>query len=1126
MTRIVPFIVLLLTGVQAAGAPASKAVNVRYDAKVPALEFATSELVTALKAAGLQPAISTSGEPVAANTGWTVIVGLCDRLKQTNTVLAGIQLVEEGFAVCPVAEKKLILIAGADARGALYGTLDLAESIEMGGTLSEVKAKTEKPSMPVRSLKLNMPGWDTFEITPEWKDDWDWFTKPDYWRAYFRMMARNRYNIFTLWHCHPYHWMVRVPKYPEATGLSDEEMDRFHKAYSFIFAEAARHGIDTYLITWNIHYPPTFAKKHNLEPVGQDAPVVRDYMREAIKAVLREYPGLTGVGTCPGEAMSGTPAENEAWLMDTYVPAILEVRGPQKFIHRYWGSEPKPMQEVFAAHYPGKVYLDLKYNGESMYSSPKPHFVDPVWLEQKPRNYDILWHLRNDDLYLFRWGNAEFARELMKHCVGPGIAGYVTGSEYDRSGPDRLYTDYGRKHQTWTQDFEKHWYRFMLWGRLGYNVDLPDSHFRKVFAKRFGPQFGPGFYDVQTIASEIMPLVESFHWNYMNFDWAGESCVNLNSTINTARDGKGRNPNYRELGDYRGNFNNIREWIFNWTIDDEEFIGIPEYVGNLMAGAKKGPGEERRQTPEEVADTLDRYAEQIEQGLKQLAPRPGMPGYEEVVSWEWDLRLLADLARYYAEKTRGGTDLLYYWCTGDAAAQQRAIAALTRAKEHWLKIVDLGGKVYTFPKVSIYPQLEWSQYTKDVDQDIAFAKGPPAFKSRTYDRMVMVPQLDNPQDVVDFERKIEAGQDPASLSGQTVQITEIDPASVGPFKFWVNTMTNRKAGYVNLQKAAGAKQGSIGYFTYPLAPSDKTWCVLHNDFGTANKVWYGGKVIFDVEKQGPEALRKGLVFLRDAKSGPLTIRCDAVEGQPWGCSPRHEYKDSYTVTCESPGPGTVVVTVKNSFPHREINEVKLTAIPWSSGWQVTPRQATVNVKAEAEARFAFKQTSASTEWCGLTVDARHGSEQHSASIFPELPGLNTLPARMDGDGFWRAEKIDGKWAMTSRPEEASPFIYYDVRKSYLYGIDKDVVLSIEYYDPGQAQEISIDYDSHLDGPGDGAFHRVVMTTTGQKGWRTQTIVLPRAKFKDREQGYADFRLSGPEGRPIRIGRVDILPRQR
>ena len=55
-----------------------------------------------------------------------------------------------------------------------------------------------------------MPCWDTFEITPEWKEDWDWFTRPDYWRAYFAMMARNRYNVFT--RPHVTLW-IRVPSW-------------------------------------------------------------------------------------------------------------------------------------------------------------------------------------------------------------------------------------------------------------------------------------------------------------------------------------------------------------------------------------------------------------------------------------------------------------------------------------------------------------------------------------------------------------------------------------------------------------------------------------------------------------------------------------------------------------------------------------------------------------------------------------------------------------------------------------------------------------------------------------------------------------------------------------------------
>jgi hypothetical protein len=426
----------------------------------------------------------------------------------------------------------------------------------------------------------------------------------------------------------------------------------------------------------------------------------------------------------------------------------------------------------------------------------------------------------------------------------------------------------------------------MLWGKLGYNPNLPDSYFRQVFATRFGPQFGPKFLEVETAASKILPLVESFHWNYMNFDWAGEACVNLSPSNNTARDGKGKDRSYRDLGDLKTNFNNIRAWIFNWTIDDEDFIGIPEYVGNLMTGVKKWPGEEKRMSPEEVADALDGYAAQIEQGLKELTPQPDMPGYKEAVSWEWDLQLLAYLSRYYAEKTRGGTDLLYYWCTGDAAAQQRAIASMTKCKDYWLKIVDLGGKVYTFPDINLYRDLVWSKYLKDVDMDIVFAQGAPAFKLRKSSRVVSFPQ-----DVAKFENEIESGLDPMQSSSLSVEITEVDSSAADKFGFWINTMTNRKVAFVDLRKADGGRDTGVGYFTYPLTQSDKPWCVLNNDFGSVSKVWYGGKLIFDPKKQGSGKLKKGLAFQRDPKNGSLIIRCDGIKGRLWGCSPRHEYRD-------------------------------------------------------------------------------------------------------------------------------------------------------------------------------------------------------------------------------------------
>ena len=150
MKLIFPLLTLMSAGFQAGSAPASEVVNICYDAKVTTLQFATSELAIALKAAKLQPVVSSFDEKPANKNGWTVIVGLLDRLKLTNPALATLTLSEEGFALRPFPEKKLIYIVGADTRGAMYGTLEVTESVEMGAPLSDVKAKTEKPSMPIQ----------------------------------------------------------------------------------------------------------------------------------------------------------------------------------------------------------------------------------------------------------------------------------------------------------------------------------------------------------------------------------------------------------------------------------------------------------------------------------------------------------------------------------------------------------------------------------------------------------------------------------------------------------------------------------------------------------------------------------------------------------------------------------------------------------------------------------------------------------------------------------------------------------------------------------------------------------------------------------------------------------------
>ncbi|MEQ1948540.1 MAG: hypothetical protein ABL995_15215 [Bryobacteraceae bacterium] len=69
-------------------------------------------------------------------------------------------------------------VSGGDIRGLMYGLLDASEQIRNTGKLTRTRAV---PRTPLRGLRV--------AITPDLEQ-----ASPEYWRAYFQMLARNRFN--------------------------------------------------------------------------------------------------------------------------------------------------------------------------------------------------------------------------------------------------------------------------------------------------------------------------------------------------------------------------------------------------------------------------------------------------------------------------------------------------------------------------------------------------------------------------------------------------------------------------------------------------------------------------------------------------------------------------------------------------------------------------------------------------------------------------------------------------------------------------------------------------------------------------------------------------------------------
>jgi hypothetical protein len=599
-------------------------------------------------------------------------------------------------------------IYGGDSRGAMYGALEAAEQVTLSGSVAPT---TKRPYLSVRGLKFNLPLSGSWYLTPDDLARSEWFWDLDYWKRFLDEAARNRYNVVSFWAAHPFAEMVHVPEYPEASTIDGPTLDARITFFRSVFQMAADRAIDTFLVTWNIHLPPAFASHHGIAATGSDSPLVRDYMRRTLVACLTTYPMLTGLGTAAAEEMPAMDVrERLDWVRDTYVAALQEAGKTTPFILRDWGAAPDEASAMLdEVGYAGTVYLDIKYNGEHMYSSPRHHIVDTRWLSRERRPFQLLPHLRNDDLVYFRWGDPTFTRTTLENVRSLGSIGFVEGSEIDIPGPDLQHTGSARAHVTWSFKFEKHWFRYMLWGRLGYDLDEPDDRWISHFEQRFGDGGGADVFEALRDVSRIAPLTTAYHWAFMDGDWYPEGSIGgWNTSWELAR------PNYRRATDYH----DIMAYIFNSTIDGE-YASIPEYLAGSTAIG-----------PLDVATELAGCSARATAAI--VRARSGVDrSIEEFECTAQDVEAYAALGRYYAEKLDGAVSLAKFLFFGDERDRTSAVSSLERALAAWRELVATTEKHYLPQEIFLIGHFHWKNLTSDVERDIAIARDARPFRKES-----------------------------------------------------------------------------------------------------------------------------------------------------------------------------------------------------------------------------------------------------------------------------------------------------------------------------------------------------------------------------------------------------------
>ncbi len=704
-------------------------------------KFAADNIESALRGQGHTTARAPIAEGMKTTVGPRIVLGLLpnDQVTQQLRQADAKDVVpeREGFSIRVTRSSgaTTFWVLGTDSAGLMYGGLDLAEVIRVAG-IEGIKNDDQKPYMSMRGTKFNIP----LDVrTPSYTDVCDAAQKNigemwnmDFWTAYIDQLALHRYNFVSLWSLHPFPSLVKVPEYPDValedvrrsttewketyslngTGFDSPEIlgqtetlkemtiDDKIAFWRAVMQYGKDRNVEFYVVTWNIFNNGTDGKYGITDDINNE--ITTDYFRKSVKQMFLTYPHLAGIGLTTGENMHGSNFEQkEEWAFNTYAQGVLdavkELPGRKiRFIHRQHMTGAKDIARRFAPlidHDDVDFIFSFKYAKAHVYSSTRqtfhPRFVKDIG------DLKTIWTLRNDDVYFFRWGSPDFVRTFIKNIPYRVSQGFYFGSDQYVWGREFLSTEPETPREI---ELAKHWYHWMIWGRLGYNPDLSDERFVQVIQQKWPSISGTELFVAWQEASMIYPTTTGFHWGSLDFQWYIEACKSQPGPAKTT-----------------SGFHDVNRFISLGPHPGTDNVSIPDYVKRVTSGEDVGGT-----SPLEVADRLHAHADKA---LKSIATL-NHGGDKQLRLTLGDIRAMALLGKYYGHKIRGATELELYRAKQGDSHQEAAVDELNQAAESWRRYASVALTQYTNPLwTNRVGYCDWRRLFEYVLEDVRIAGG-------------------------------------------------------------------------------------------------------------------------------------------------------------------------------------------------------------------------------------------------------------------------------------------------------------------------------------------------------------------------------------------------------------------
>ena len=651
-------------------------------------------LADVLRSRGLEIA---EGQTIDRADVETVIIrlGFADLAKVNRVPLPD---TPEAFAIAASGKggAPAVTVCGRDPRGLQYGIFELIGQIERAppnaDVFEHVSPCARTPQHEVRSLCVFPHNRD---IEEEWL-----FSRP-HWERYFEMLARSRFNMFSLTFGHqtsyfapPFPFMIDVPGYERVRtpDVSEAERVRNLGMLRMVSGLAADWGIAFVLGIWSQH-----ANKFGEDLVeGLSYEDLFDYCPKALGILLDRCPGIRGL-QFRMNTESGIDEDDQTRFYSGLLAAVRE-RGRQLWVDlRAKGLR---QETIDAGRGLGcDAVVSTKFWTEHM---GLPHFqcrVNPAddaqyrrygyWdLLRKDRNYRMLyrlWSVGTQKLLL--WGDLDYTRRFAESChFGDGIGFEVCaplsnkGYGNRRGGPWHVFADAKFEYTDW--EFERYWAFYLAFGLAGYSPEAEQPLFDAEFHRRFGGDAAPHVRKAYEAAGGILPLITAAH-------------ASSASTFGF----------WPEM--YTGGLSDAYPGVPPGDVC--RFQAIYEYVEGLLTGTKTA-----KLSPIEVAGRLDAMAEGTTAALEAAARHVDASKHGEFAATHRDFEIQAGLARYHAARMQSGVYWTFFRKTVHEPSLGHAVRFATQALAQWERIVALTDGVYYDHMVFRRPQRQVAHWKDEL----------------------------------------------------------------------------------------------------------------------------------------------------------------------------------------------------------------------------------------------------------------------------------------------------------------------------------------------------------------------------------------------------------------------------